>query len=311
MKLLLTGAFQYTEQQLKKLKYMGHEVFYIQDERIPLKEQEIEFSVGDIEGVVCNGLFLHNDINDFSSLKHIQLTSAGYDRVPMEKIHELGIEIYNAKGVYSTPMAEWAILSTLLFYKNVDAFKESQTNRIWKKERKLLEIARKRVLILGTGNVGNEVAKRFKAFDAEVIGVDKYPRVSSYIDEIYSLDCLEIELQKADIVVLTLPLTEETYHLLDRRRLFLLKENAVLINISRGKVIDENALISQLNCGRFLGVALDVFEEEPLAESSPLWNLKNVRVTPHNSFVADGNAERMFKVIATNLKISEENKWKV
>ena len=105
------------------------------------------------------------------------------------------------------------------------------------------------------------------------------------------------------MLVLTLPLTEETYHLIDAQCFELMKNDAVVINISRGKVIDEAELTAALKGNKIGGAALDVFEEEPLAKSSPLWEMDNVIVTPHNSFVGDSNHKRMFDVIINNLKV--------
>ena len=104
MKLLLTGAFKCTDEQIEYLKSLGHEIVFFGDER-----EKLDFDVSDIEGVICNGLFVYNDIEQFHSLKYIQLTSAGFDRVPMDYIKQHGIEIHNAGGVYSIPMAEFAI----------------------------------------------------------------------------------------------------------------------------------------------------------------------------------------------------------
>src|SRR5690606_16220867 len=119
MKLLLTGAFKYSEEQLDSLKSLGYEILFIQDERVPL-----EVDVSDVDAVVCNGLFLYNDIKKFKNLKFIQLTSAGLDRVPLDYIKDQGIKIFNARGVYSVPMAEWVVLKILEIYKKSRKFYE-------------------------------------------------------------------------------------------------------------------------------------------------------------------------------------------
>lgn len=126
MKLLITEAVSWNEDQKKELQGLGHELIYIQDERIPLKEQGI--GVENIEGAICNGLFLYNDIADFKNLRYIQLTSAGYDRVPMEYITEHHIEIHNARGVYSVPMAEFALCGVLQLYKQSRFFAKTRSS---------------------------------------------------------------------------------------------------------------------------------------------------------------------------------------
>ena len=126
-----------------------------------------------------------------------------------------------------------------------------------------------------------------------------YPREDKNYNKMVTLDLLDSAISDADIVVLTLPLTDETYHLFNDKRLKRLRKNAVLVNISRGAVIDTVALIESLpNIG---GAVLDVFEEEPLPLNSPLWDTENVIITPHNSFVGDGNRNRLNNMIISNL----------
>ena len=120
-------------------------------------------------------------------------------------------------------------------------------------------------------------------------------------DELFLTDSFDDVIKQADIVVLTLPLTKETHHILDKSMIDKLKPNAVLVNISRGGVVDTQALIEALKENKFLGAVLDVFEEEPLAEDCELWDLQNVVITPHNSFVGDGNNNRLNNVIMKNL----------
>lgn len=298
MKLLLTGAIQWPQERIDILKSLGHQVLYIQDERIPLSQQGID--VTSIEGVVCNGLFLYNDISEFQNLTYIQLTSAGCDRVPLDYIKEHHIELFNAKGVYSIPMAEFAVLGVLQLYKQAKFFFKNQQNKVWEKCRNIIELYGKKVAVVGCGNVGQECAKRFKAFGCQTIGVDLYPYESRDFDDMFGLDKLDTVLPDCDIVVLTLPLTDATKHLFDEARLRLLKSDAVLVNISRGAVINTEALIRMLpNIG---GAVLDVFENEPLKQESLLWNFENVIITPHNSFVGEGNSERLWNIILRNLK---------
>lgn len=310
MKLLLTGAFQYTEEQLDNLRKLGHQLYYVQDERIPLNEQSIEFEISDIEGAVCNGLFLSNNIEEFKSLKYIQLTSAGYDRVPIDYISEKGIVIRNARGVYSIPMAEFAVGGVLQLYKQTSFFQESQKKHRWEKHRGLLEVFGKTVCILGCGSVGTECAKRFSCFGCEVLGIDMFPENKEWFQEVLPIEELDCVLSKSDIVVLTLPLTEKTKYLFNKERFEKMKERSVLINIARGAIVETSALLEAVR-GKLLGAVLDVFEEEPLEIDSPMWDMENVIVTPHNSFVGENNRTRLFEVIKNNiLEFEREEKWK-
>ena len=294
-KLLITGAFQYKQEQINILENLGYDIIFVQDERISL-----DFDVSDIEAVVCNGLFLYNDISKFKSLKLIQLTSAGLDRIPMDYIKEKNIKVFNAKDVYSIPMAEWVILKILEIYKKSKQFYKNQENHKWEKHRDLLELTDKTALIIGFGSVGLEVAKRLKVFGVKTIGVGRRKINSEYLDEYLSMKDIDKALKKSDIVILTLPLTEETKYLINKGRLSIMKDDAVLVNVARGGLIDEVALIDSLDHRKFLGVALDVFEEEPIEESL-LWDYENVIITPHNSFVSDKISERLFELMLENL----------
>ncbi len=188
----------------------------------------------------------------------------------------------------------------LQLYKQSAFFRANQKQHIWEKHRGLQELSGKRVLIIGCGSVGNECAKRFAAFGCRVIGVDISPRQDNLYSEMLPLEKLDSELANADVAVLTLPLTEQTQHLMNNERFALMKDGAVLVNIARGAVVDTAALIKNIN--RLGGVVLDVFETEPLDESSPLWDKENVIITPHNSFVGEGNYDRLKDAITIYLR---------
>lgn len=301
MKMLLTGSVNWTEEQKNEIKEYGNEIIYIQDERVPLNQQSID--VACIEGVICNGLFLYNDIAKFINLRYIQLTSAGFDRIPMDYVEKHHIEIHNARGVYSIPMAEFAISGVLQLYKQSEFFHENQKQHKWKKNREILELKGKRVCIVGCGSVGTECAKRFGAFGCRVIGVDLYPKADEYYEEMLKLENLEDALSKSDVVVLTLPLTVETKHLINAERLKIMKQGAVLVNIARGSIVNTEELVKGIDHLR--GAVLDVLDEEPLASDSVLWDMENVIITPHNSFVGEGNKERLYYIIIENIKKSK------
>ena len=297
MNLLVTGAWSDGKNCITELEAMGHTVVFMQYEK-----DELPCSYEWVEGVVCNGLFLSHPIGKFTNLRYIQLTSAGFDRVDMDYVKAHGIEIHNARGVYSIPMAEFALSGVLQLYKQAAFFRENQKRHLWEKHRGLLELAGKKVMIVGCGSVGNECAKRFAAFGCEVTGVDLYPREDSLYSKVLPLDKLDDTLITADIVVLTLPLSEQTRHFMNDNKLSLLKDGAVLINIARGAIVDTEALIKHID--RLGGAVLDVFEEEPLIDNSPFWGKPNVILTPHNSFVGEGNGERLRENISTNLEVS-------
>lgn len=294
MNLLVTGAWGQVTDCIERLK-KEHNVIFMQweSEVLPCKYEWVE-------GIIGNAIFLSHSIEKFKNLKYIQLTSVGYDRVPMDYVKEHNIKIHNAKGVYSIPMAEFAIAGVLQLYKQTRYFNEKQKEHQWAKQRGVLELNGKTVCIVGCGSVGTECAKRFSAFGCKVIGIDLYQRNDISYQKMMKLNALDEVLLETDILVLTLPLTEKTHYLMNAKRFEKLKEGAILVNIARGAIVDTEALNHHLD--KLGGAVMDVFEEEPLPEKSELWDMQNVIISPHNSFVGDGNAERLNKVILDNLE---------
>lgn len=293
MNVLVTGAFQLNSEEFATLEAAGHKVFTHPDERAPVEQPER------YEAVVCNGLFLYNPIERFTSLRLIQLTSAGLDRVPLDYIRAHGIELHNATGVYSVPMAEFAIGGILQLYKQRRFFAANQAQHKWEKHRGLLELSGKRVCILGCGDVGREIAKRLKAFDCRITGVNRTVRALPDFDEVLPLDKLPDAAAVCDILICCIALTPETRGIVSKEIFDRLPSGAVFVNVARGTLVDEAALTAWLQSGGH--AVLDVFEEEPPPETSPLWDMENVILTPHNSFVGDGNRARLWETISKAL----------
>lgn len=297
MNLLLTGCFKYSVGQMDAIRSLGYNVFFMQQEK-----DELPLAATGVDATVCNGLFLSHDINDFSRIKLIQLTSAGFDRVPLEEIKRRGIIIHNARGVYSVPMAEWALARILEHYKHLRCFDIAQRSGRWEKDRTLKELNGSKAAIIGAGNIGQEVAKRLSVFGVTVIGYDVFLGERPFFEDVRHVNSLLSEVSQYDIIVLTAPLTDETQHMISKPILEGMKDESILVNIARGGLVDTNALVEVLSERSNIFAALDVFEEEPLPATSPLWALPNVAVSPHNSFVSHGNNERLFNVIYNNLK---------
>ena len=294
MKTLITGACKFNKEQINNLTKIGLDISFLQNEKDDIDFREFEF-------VICNGLFLYHDISLFENLKYIQLISAGLDRVPLDYINNHNIKLFNARGVYSIPMAEWTILKILEIYKKSQYFYSKQKLKHWKKNRNILELNGKEATIIGYGSVGREIAKRLKAFNVTINIVDIIDNKDEYVDKFYFIYELEQVIQNTDIVILTLPLTEETEGIINKEKLNHIKEGSVLINIARGKIINEKDLIDIIKTNKLRGVALDVFEEEPLNTVSELWSLENVIITPHNSFIGENNSSRLFELIKNNI----------
>ena len=292
MNLLITGAWPDAKAHISQIEAMGHSVMFLQ-----MEKDELPCAPEWVEGVICNGLFLHHPITMFPNLRFIQLTSAGFDRVDMDYVRAHGIEIRNARGVYSIPMAEFAVSGVLQLYKKARFFHDNQKAHVWEKHRGLRELYGKEVTVIGCGSVGTECAKRFHAFGCGITGIDIMPRKDEAFDRMLPLEELDEVLPSTDVMILTVPLTAETIHLFNKRRLGLLSHDAIVVNISRGKAVDEAALTDLLKEDRLAGAVLDVFENEPLQPDSPLWDAPNLIITPHNSFVGEGNVARLNRII--------------
>lgn len=296
MKAIITGALQATQEELDMLRSMGLEITLHQDER-----QEVAYPE-QFELVICNALFLYNDIRRFTKLKHIQLTSAGMDRVPLDYIRQHRITLCNAGGVYSIPMAEWTLMRILELYKNAGHAYENQQTHRWEKDRSWQELSGKTACIVGFGAYGMETAKRLKAFDVKVTVVNRTEKQSPWVDAYLPLEALDDALAEADIVILAIALAEGTRKLMNEKRFACMKQDALFINAARGGLVDEAALLCALETGKLSGAALDVFETEPLPADNALWKTGKLLLSSHNSFVSKKNHHRLIGIVFENLK---------
>ena len=181
-------------------------------------------------------------------------------------------------------------------------FAEIQAAHRWEKHRGLRELSGKTACIIGTGSVGSAIARRLRAFDVQTVGINRSGHPAAEFDQTQPTCRLDDLLPFADLVSCAMPLTAETAGLFDSVRLAKIKPGAVFVNVARGKVTDQQALVEALQSGQLSGAVLDVFEEEPLPRSSPLWDMEQVILTPHNSFVGEHIGERLFRLFCKNLE---------
>ncbi|KAA5805735.1 D-2-hydroxyacid dehydrogenase [Thermoanaerobacterium thermosaccharolyticum] len=259
--------------------------------------------IKDTEVLVCfdgdaDAEFIHNAEN----LKWIHLLSAGADAMPFDVLKERKIILTNSKGVHKYQISEQVLGYMLLFERALNYFIRKQMNREWDKSVRVSELYGKTVCILGVGSIGEEIARIAREFGMKTIGVRKSGNISQFIDEMYTNDNMIYAVSKADYVICALPLTDETYHLLGKDFFKNMKNDAVFINIGRGKVVDESSLIDALKNKTIRGAALDVFEEEPLSKESPLWDMENVIITPHTAGISPHYMERGIEIIKHNIK---------
>lgn len=221
-------------------------------------------------------------IREAKNLKFIQMTWAGADIYTRGGFPQ-GIKIANASGAFGSVIAEYVIGAILCIYRCFPEYVENQKVCIWRDAGAERTIEGKTALVLGTGDIGSNIAKRLSAFGTKNIGIRRTGAPAQYFDEMHKLSNIDALLPRADLVIGCLPNTKETGHILDGKKFALMKSDALLINVGRGSLIDTPALTRALEERRIAGAVLDVLEKEPLAADSPLWKMPNVLITPHIS----------------------------
>ncbi len=201
-------------------------------------------------------------------------------------LKDTDVTVTTASGVFSGPLAEFALAALLSHAKQLDRLRRGKFEKTWR-QATTGTLEDKTLCIVGLGNIGRGVAERAQSFGMRVVGVKRTvsedDKSAGYADELYTTSSLHAAFGEADYVVATLPGTPETRHLLDASAFATVKEGAYFVNIGRGSVVDETALVEALRDGRLSGAALDVFETEPLPEESPLWEMEGVIISPHST----------------------------
>ena len=241
---------------------------------------------------------------DAPMLRWIQLTSAGLDRAARSGLLESDLMLTNAGGLHATPIGEYVLLMMLMFCKGAPTFTRAQQRGEWVRYMPS-ELYGKTVGVVGMGHIGAEVARLAKAFGCRVLAIRRSvsaPTTDSVADELLPPSGLLRLLGESDFVVLAVPLTDETRHLIGQAELRAMKESGMLINIARGAVVDQPALVRALKEGSIAGAGLDVFEEEPLPADSELWRMENVIVSPHISGGTEIYNQRAVGIFCDNLR---------
>jgi phosphoglycerate dehydrogenase-like enzyme len=238
-------------------------------------------------------------------LKWVQATSAGAgEQVRGAELTRQELErviVTSAAGVHAGPLAEFALFGLLAFAKGLPRLLADQRARRWG-HYPVDELSGRTLLIVGLGQIGVEVARLASAFGMRVIGLNRRGTGSwPHVDRVAGIDGLERWLPEADAIVISVPLTPETSGLIDARAIARIKPGATVVNIGRGGVVDEVALIEALRTERLAGAALDVFATEPLEAESPLWELPNVLLSPHTTGLSWHENERIVSLFVENL----------
>ncbi|HJM75798.1 MAG TPA: D-2-hydroxyacid dehydrogenase [Dehalococcoidia bacterium] len=241
------------------------------------------------------------EISRSPALQWFQSGAAGFENPMLEAVRDReGVRLTNAAGVHAEPIAQYVLAYMLQRVKRVQVHAESQRNHQWQPIGGG-ELTNLTCGIVGLGGIGAAVARLAKAFGMQVLATKRTPVEDPNVDRLLSPDDLHTLLQNSDFVVLALPMSEETRGLIGAAELAQMRERAVLINVARGGVLDEPALIEALNERRIGGAVLDVASQEPLPEDSPLWDLPNCVVTPHDSAWSPLGGARQAELFLDNL----------
>jgi phosphoglycerate dehydrogenase-like enzyme len=236
-------------------------------------------------------------------LRWVQATSSGIGSyLARTGLADTDITFTTAAGIHATPLAEFVVLGLLYFTKDVVSLREWQAERHWERYA-TRELAGQRALVVGLGGVGSHVARTLACLGLDVWGMARStrPALPEGVTRLISRDELADSLPSVDALVLACPYTSDTHHLIGAREIAALPRSAVLVNIARGQVVDEPALVDALSSGRLAGAALDVFEQEPLPADSPLWGLPNVLVSPHSASTVTRENDRLVDLFLDNL----------
>ena len=269
-------------------------------------------------GRIALALFSRDAFPDFSRqfysaafkagrLKWLHVFNAGTDHPIFGQLLERGVRLTTSSGASAEPVALTALTGMLMLARGFPRWIAAQGKRAWEPvlgDAVPPDLRGQTALLVGVGAIGRVLARAARSLGVRVLGVRRSARApDDPVDEMHSPAALDGLLPRAQWLVLTCPLTEETHRLIDARRLALLPRGACLINVARGEIVEEPALIEALAQGRLAGAYLDVFEQEPLPAASPLWTLPNVIVSPHNAAASAGHDARVHEIFLHNLPL--------
>lgn len=304
-------TYDYGVEKMKKIEELGYDVILRKEKNYvtanTIDDVVYNDELKDVEMLCCYNPFSTLDIGKITKLKWIQLSSIGVDQVPKDIATKNNIITTNNRGGYSIPIAEWIVMTILEMMKNSKKFYEKQQKKIWKMDGSVLELYGKTIGFVGTGTIAIESAKRLSGFGVKIIGVNTKGRDIEYFNMCYSRDHIDEMLSQCDVVVGMVPGTKDTYHLFNEDRFNAMKDGVFFVNAARGSIVDEEQLIKNLKSGKIRAAALDVYENEPLSSENPLWEMENVIISPHNSWISEMRNERRFNLIYENMKRYIEN----
>ena len=275
---------------MEGLSATGPTVSVVADEDIP-----------DVDAVVT---FAHRD----AFVEHtewIHSIQAGYDRFPLDKLRENDVTLTNSSGIHGESVGESVVGLMLSLARRLHTYVEAQQDNEWDRARwdEPFTLFDEQVCVVGLGTLGQGVAQRAAGLDMDVTGVRRKPTRVPHVPHVYTPNDLHDAIEDARFAVLTVPLTESTEGMIGPEELETMADDAYLVNVARGPVVQQDALVEALEEGDIAGAALDVFEEEPLPADSPLWDMDDVLITPHVAAMKRGYYEDIARLVRENLRL--------
>lgn len=267
-----------------------------EEKKSELNKAEIVIGVPEIEDIITS-----------NTIKLLQLPMAGTDKYTSADNFPSNVILTNASGAFGDIISQYVLGGILNICQKFYLYRDMQKKCIWKDQGSEISLYGKHALIIGAGNIGSAVAKKLSVFNTYTVGIRRnIDDIPPFFNEMHTLEELDEQLPLADIIVLCIPRSDYTYHLIDKKRLMLMKKDAILVNVGRGALIVQDDLIDILNQGHLAGVVLDVVTPEPLPNDNPLWNIENVVITPHVSGKNFGHSREItdgiYRIAADNIK---------
>jgi phosphoglycerate dehydrogenase-like enzyme len=270
--------------------------------------EALQARVAEADIVSVSMMWRNELIERAERLRFIQSISAGIDQYDREKLAARGIRLASAAGVNANAVAQHAMALILALARHLPEARDNQAKRVWRGmisdlDRREDELGGKTLLIVGLGRIGGKLAQLAKAFGMRVVATRRNPgHGAGDADSVHATQDLAELLPQADYIALTCPLTPETERLINAGTLARMRQSASLVNVARGRCVDEPALVAALNAGQLAGAALDATAEEPLPESSPLWTMPNVLVTPHTAGETRRYEDNVIDILMDNME---------
>jgi phosphoglycerate dehydrogenase-like enzyme len=264
--------------------------------------------VAEADVLVISGLWQNSLLDRAAKLRFIQAIGAGTDQFPRDELARRGIRLASARGVNARAVAEHAMALILALSRRLPEARDNQARRVWRGmigdlSRREDELGGKTLLVVGLGDIGGRLGRLGKAFDMHVVGLRRNPSLGpGTADAVHPMSALNSLLPDADFVALTCPLTKETENLIDAEALARMNASSYLVNVARGRVVDEAALVEALGARRIAGAGLDVTAEEPLPSISPLWGMEHVLITPHTAGETRHYEDNVIEILRDNLE---------